>query len=364
MSRGVKVAATRVFPCEACGAELEFHTGQQQLVCPHCGSSRPIAATGKVEERDLRAALARLSERRRGDDKVVSQTFRCQACAAEILFDGTLTSTTCAYCGVPVQRDAIHTSVERLPVDGLLPFALSATQAQPRLRAWVQSRWFAPSEFRRRGISGALQGAYLPYWSFDAHTGCEYSGQRGDHYWETVRRGDRTERERRTRWTSVSGSFEHFFDDVLAPATGALPSQLLQGLEPWPLERLKPFQAEHLAGFQARTYDVSLGDGFASAQERMRSSLEAMARNRIGGDEQRLSSVEVSYGALGYRHLLLPLYLLSYRYGEKVYRVMVNAGTGEVHGERPWSGWKIAAFVLSLGLAVAAVLLALSARQA
>ena len=43
---------------------------------------------------------------------------------------------------------------------------------------------------------------------------------------------------------------------------------------------------------------------------------------------------------------LLPLWLLSYRHGDKVFQVVVNAQTGEVQGERPYSAIKIAATVV------------------
>ena len=46
---------------------------------------------------------------------------------------------------------------------------------------------------------------------------------------------------------------------------------------------------------------------------------------------------DTNYHALTYKHLLLPVWMLAYRYGKKTYRVVVNAGTGEVQGGRPWS---------------------------
>ena len=59
-----------------------------------------------------------------------------------------------------------------------------------------------------------------------------------------------------------------------------------------------------------------------------------------------------------YKHLLLPVWLLAYRYGGKPYRVVVNATTGEVSGERPWSPWKVGLLVVA-----ALVLFALFASQ-
>ena len=53
-----------------------------------------------------------------------------------------------------------------------------------------------------------------------------------------------------------------------------------------------------------------------------------------------------------FKHILLPVWMLVYRFHDKPYRVYVNASTGEVQGERPYSAWKIAFAILA---AVAAV---------
>lgn len=51
----------------------------------------------------------------------------------------------------------------------------------------------------------------------------------------------------------------------------------------------------------------------------------------------------------------------AYRYGDKSYRVAVNACTGEVQGERPYSAGKVALAVLA-GLALVAVIVSLAQR--
>jgi hypothetical protein len=73
----------------------------------------------------------------------------------------------------------------------------------------------------------------------------------------------------------------------------------------------------------------------------MEEALRADVKKRIGGDEQRVHSMDVNYSALTYKHILLPVWILAYRYSDKPYRVVVNATTGSVHGERPWSPVKI-----------------------
>ena len=52
--------------------------------------------------------------------------------------------------------------------------------------------------------------------------------------------------------------------------------------------------------------------------------------------------------------ILLPVYLLSYRYGEKVFRFLLNGQTGKTYGDKPLSQIRI-------GIAVAIGVMALVA---
>jgi hypothetical protein len=51
--------------------------------------------------------------------------------------------------------------------------------------------------------------------------------------------------------------------------------------------------------------------------------------------------MDVSYSDITFKHILLPVWISAYRFKDKVYRFLVNARTGEVQGERPWSWIKI-----------------------
>ena len=351
--------ATRVFPCDGCGADFEFSIDVQSLKCPFCGHTRDleIAEGARIDEQDLRATLDRLTKVRQegmgptGDLKEVD----CRDCGAKVQFHGTLTSKECPYCGTPIQLDGVHDAVDGVPVDGVLPFMVERSQAQENLKSWVGSRWFAPNEFKRRGVEGHFNGIYMPYWTYDAMTMTDYVGSRGEHYYVTVRHGDQTRRERRTRWYHASGSFRRFFDDVLVVAGQGLPDKVTRSLEPWPLEKCLPFTQQVLAGYMARTYDIPLRDGFEQAQEQIGSALHSDVCRRIGGDVQRVDSIETEYGALTYKHLLLPVWMLTYKYKDKAFQVLVNAASGEVQGQRPYSWIKITLFVLLIVLTVALV---------
>ena len=340
----------RIFPCEGCGADLEFHIGEQNLTCPYCGYVKEIELSEEaiVEEQDFDQMLAQVRDWRsqksvaskEGDSE--HRELRCDSCGGNVEFVGTLTSTHCPYCGSPVQLENAHKCEEnRIPVDGVLPFIIEHDKAKTNLNEWVQSRWFAPNEFKRRGAEGKFNGVYLSYYTYDSMTFTRYSGRRGEYYYVEVGSGDDKRKERRTRWYPASGKFQRFFDDVLVLANTGLKRSYMQKLEPWPLEKVVPFNQQMLAGHLARTYDIELDKCFVEAKDRIDSTLYSDVRSRIGGDTQEIHSVDTRYEAITYKHLLLPVWLLAYRYNEKSYQVFINAATGEVQGERPWSVWKI-----------------------
>jgi len=351
-------AAARNFPCDRCGADLTFRIGDQALRCDHCGNLKGLRPPDSlVSEHDFEAMVGRvvqLRKERGGEDTGLSEV-TCASCGGTVRFAGTLTSQDCAYCGAPLQLEHVHEAGDRIPVDGVLPFLVTRDDARTNLRDWVQSRWFAPNEFRKRGADGRFSGVYLPYWTFDSMTATAYTGQRGEHYYVTVGSGKNRRRVRHTRWYPASGQFQRFFDDVLVVAGRGLPDHRLEALEPWPLAKCIPFNKELLAGFLARTYDVDLDVGFLRGKERIDAAIEVEVRRRIGGDVQRIQSINTAYNALTFKHLLLPVWMMGYRFRDKSYQVVVNAGTGEVQGDRPYSWIKIVGAVLTAAAAIAAI---------
>ena len=352
-------ALGRNFPCESCGAKLEFHIGQQSLKCPFCGSTKSleIPEGAAVKEQDLGGTLTKEAERRTAGAPAVTTTeVKCAGCGGTTMFAGTLTSSECPYCGSPLQRENVHDSPSRIPADGVLPFLVTREQAADSLKKWVGSRWFAPNEFKRRGVAGIFSGIYLPYWTYDSMTATRWSGQRGvAHYVETGS-GQNKKRERKVEWHPASGSFQRFFDDILVCACTGVPQKLLLALEPWPLQRVIPFTPQALSGYLARTYDVAIDNALTSAKERMSAAIAEQVRKQIGGDEQRVTSVHTLHSALTFKHLLLPVWLLTYRYGDKPFQLAVNAATGEVQGERPYSAFKIILTILFVAGAIAAAI--------
>lgn len=342
----------RQFPCKDCGADLVFEPGTDCLKCPYCGAENciPAAPPGSVQEEDFRATLNQLVG---AADTVDVMEVKCTSCGAASNFNTDVVASKCPFCGAPIVATA-H-SRKLIKPKALLPFLIKKEQAAQAFRQWVASLWFAPGELARTAERSGMDGVYVPAWTYDSDTFSRYTGQRGDDYWDTETYTERdangntvtrTRQVRRTRWTWVSGQVSNQFDDVLVLASHSLPRKIAERLEPWDLKNLVPYRDEYLSGFVAESYQVDLRQGFDVARGIMDGYIRQSVTRDIGGDHQRIDSLDTRYDNVTFKHTLLPVWISAYRFRERTFRFLVNARSGEVQGERPYSPWKIILLIL------------------
>jgi hypothetical protein len=285
---------------------------------------------------------------------------QCQSCGAKSIFTPPQVAGRCDFCGVQIVAQPKSADPILTP-GGLLPFCITQQQASSDLRQWLSSRWLAPNGLKRFAQPEAIHGVYLPFWTYDTNTITDYTGQRGEYYYETEtyyerdsqgRQVARTRQVRHTRWYPASGTVTRVFDDVLIPATLSLPPDRLTALEPWDLTELRPYEPAFLSGFKAQRYQVDLTTGFDRVKQVVAPVIEGDVHSDIGGDVQMISSVATQYSEITFKHLLLPVYAGAYRYNGKLFQIVVNGRTGEIQGERPYSFWKIALLVVSVLFAI------------
>ena len=359
--------------CPGCSAAMGYDPASGGLRCPYCGAAQKISypVSASVEELPLEDYL----NGSRAHDKLSRVTHEalevvCGACGSTVQFQPPEVAGVCPFCAAPIVAQPKSADPEIAP-NGLLPFGLEKREATSKIQAWLASRWFAPGALKNVAKPNGIHGVYVPFWTYDAQTWSTYSGQRGNYYYETEyvnvqnARGELTRQARQvrhTRWTPVSGNVSNAFDDVLVPASRAIDQTRLRELAPWDLESVSPYEPAFLAGFKAQRYQVELGEGFEEAKAIMSASIRHAVATDIGGDEQQVQAINTRWDGLTFKHVLLPVWIGAYRFQDKVFQVTVNARTGEVQGERPYSAWKIAAAVL-LAAVIVLVIVWLSQQQ-
>jgi hypothetical protein len=349
-----EIAALDKYPCAACGAQAEWSPAKQLLVCPFCGTEAPFkvdVATGAIEEIDLVRALRDLPDDRRGW-LAEKRTVQCQSCRAVSVFDPARVGQNCDFCGSPALVDYTEIKAPIRP-QSLLPFKVTESQVRERIRRWYAGKWLAPGRLKTRAMVDRVHGVYVPYWTFDAHVVCPWDAEAGRYYYttETYRdgKGHTEQRQvRHVRWEPASGVIRHFFDDEPIPGTRGVSLALLRQVEPFPTKELVPYSTGYLSGFVVEHYQVVLVDAARHSQEAMTARLYSMAESEVPGDTHRNLQVHPTFSGQTFKHILAPIWLLTYTYSAKPYQVVVNGYTGRIAGDYPKSPWKIALLVLAV----------------
>ncbi|OWK47127.1 Primosomal protein N' (replication factor Y) - superfamily II helicase [Fimbriiglobus ruber] len=358
--------AGRKFPCPQCGARLDFDPNSRGMACPYCGYTQKIERgdAAEIVERDFEDYLSR-EEAKGSVIEGRSTETKCPGCGAVVLLEDKIATDRCPFCATHLETKP-EVARAMIPPESVLPFRLDLRKARDAFDQWLNRLWFAPSALKRVANLGQLTGVYLPYWTYDSMTYSFYEGERGDdytdteYYTETLPDGRTEQRSRtvvRTSWSSVSGEVQHFFDDVLVCGSKSVPADLIAGLGDWDLPKLEPFKPDYLSGFKTERYAIGLKNGFNQAKDLMAKAIDGLVRRDIGGDHQRVTSVQTRHTAVTFKPLLLPMWVAVYRYEERTFQILVNGRTGRVSGYRPWSWVKIALLVLGIALAVTLVVI-------
>ncbi|MGH7177252.1 MAG: zinc ribbon domain-containing protein [Tepidisphaeraceae bacterium] len=358
-----EVAARQKYSCPSCGAEATWNPAKQALVCTYCGTVSPakLADDGSlVREHDLAQALRSIPDSQRGWQAQRTMV-KCQSCQAISAFDPKVVAQRCEFCGssalVPYEEIK-----ETITPESVLPFKLPETQVRETIRRWYATRWFAPNKLGVRALTDTVKGVYLPYWTFDARVEADWTAEAGHYYYVSESYRDaqgnvRTRQVQKIRWEPAAGSVEHFFDDELVCGSVGVGADELRHIEPYPTTELVPYDAGYVSGWLVERYQIDLSSAATTSKDRMQQQIEALCASQVPGDTHRNLHVDARYFERTFKHVLLPLWLLTYNYGRAVYHVLVNGYTGKISGKYPKSFWKIFFLVAAIVVAVVVGLL-------
>jgi hypothetical protein len=359
------VVALQKYPCAACGAQAEWNPGRHLLVCPFCGTSTPfhVSPDGTIVEHDLAKALREIPDGERGW-LTEKRTVKCQSCQAVSVFDPGRVGQNCDFCGSPALVD-YETIKAPIRPQSLLPFKVAESQVREQIRRWYASKWLAPNRLERMALLDRVRGVYIPYWTFDAHVVCPWQAEAGHYYYttESYRNNQgrqQTRQVRHVRWEPASGEIRHFFDDEPVPGTHGISHRLLQQVEPFPTAELVPYGTAFLSGFVVEQYQLVLLEASQQSETAMTRQLYEMCAAQVPGDTHRNLNIQPVFSARTFKHVLVPVWLLSYTYGNRAWQVVVNGYTGRMAGDYPKSPWKIALLVI---LAIIIVLLIMTLQE-
>jgi DNA-directed RNA polymerase subunit RPC12/RpoP len=336
--------------CVNCGAELLYAPGTTELKCEYCGYTVTIPPSELgYEELELNKYLRELGGQSHSEEITM---LHCKNCGANQHVEENYKSLHCVYCTMPLIVEDMYKE-DWITPGAVLPFQINQKKAFKVFQNWVRKLWFAPNKLKKAALDPQYtKGLYSPYWTFDANLSANYIGQRGQYYYVTRTVGSgknrRTVTERKTRWYPASGSISGFIDDTLTKASKQRSGIIPRKTARWDLKLLRPFDSSYLSGFITEKYTIPLKDGHLEAEKAAHDIAVRWAKRDIGGDTQRVSSIDMTLSDETFKHILLPIYISAYKFKGKRYNFFVNGQSGAISGQRPYSFWKIFFFVLMI----------------
>ena len=80
----------------------------------------------------------------------------------------------------------------------------------------------------------------------------------------------------------------------------------------------------------------------------MDAELERLCAAQVPGDTHRSLQVNADYSGQTFKHILVPLWLLTYNFGARNFQVVLNGYTGAIAGKYPKSWVKIMLTILAV----------------
>ena len=232
----------------------------------------------------------------------------CSGCGAEFIIPPQQLSWQCPYC----ESNYTVTQKEEREItspEALIPFKFTENEGYQKMLSWWKSKKDSGA-----GKFEALQGIYLPMWTFDIG---------GYIDWQLEISENR-------RWYLQSSSSAIFYDDICIPATRKCPKLLKDLFESYDFDELIPFEREYLVNWIAETYEVSAGDA-AIISRKM--ALDAEHQYLLDVHPQTIRNLHINTSRMTveqYKLILVPVWSAMFVLGADRFPVMISGQNGEL----------------------------------
>ena len=277
----------------------------------------------------------------------------CKTCGAPVDYLSGESTLTCGYCGGTLMLASMGAII---PVEKhfLLAPRVDSSAMLQSIKQWMGVGFFKPKDLPERAIIDGPTGIVLPFWVVASRSHTQWSGQNR----RTRSVGTGKHRRTETYYVPASGSFENthnwsvyarrgeewFGIEALNP--GALKTAadwggffLGMGMGSEKSEAVNLMQGATAFQIKQVPEGMSIKNGQINqeqAEQEARGQIERYCRALADGHVDTLSDCDTQISVDGTYLVHLPLWLYTYKYEDKAYRLLVNGYSGQiVKGEHP-----------------------------
>ncbi len=299
-----------ILKCEVCGSLID----EEDLFCANCGTEAP-----KREDRGGAAA---------DSARVARHNFECSGCGASMSYDAGAEALRCPFCGSVDMHQKQDAKI--LAPSRVVPFKLSRQEAEAAMRAWLGRGFWRPGDLARAANVVKMTPVYVPYWVFQATTHTHWTADTSQT--PAGARGD---------WYPLSGEHRGSYAGMLIGASGALAPRETAAICPFDLSAGEPPDEVDLENVTVEQFSLARKYARPLARGGLEQSEAATCESRYVPARARNVHVNVRIESMASEPVLLPVWIMAYRYQDKLFRFLINGQTGRATGQAPISLNKI-----------------------
>lgn len=324
------------YKCPCCDAPLIFGEEAQQMKCEYCDTHFDIETV-----REYNAPLVQKGDEGVHWEEQVSntwteeeaghlQTYSCASCAGELVTTETTAATFCPYCGNPTILPGRLSG--NLKPDCIIPFKNTKEDAKTAFLNLCKKKPLLPRYFTRQQQVERITGIYVPFWLYDCRADFSgtYKATRMHHWTDGNYNYTKTDHFQLRRCADAQ------FAKIPMDGSRKMDDAIMESIEPYDYSGITEFDTAYLSGFLAEKYDVESREGEPRIRERVDASMNAMVSQSMMGYATTIPvqrSLNISESAAKYA--LLPVWILTTRYQDRVYTFAMNGQTGKMTGSFP-----------------------------
>ena len=299
-----------VAKCEVCGSLVD----EEDLFCANCGTEAP-----KCGDRD---------EARGDTSRQTTCNFQCSGCGASMSYDAKAQALRCPFCGSDdlEKKQDEKSLAPRLVV----PFRSDRSQAESAMREWLGKGFWRPGNLAAQAAIVEMTPVYVPHWVFRANVHAYWTADTSDT--PSGARGD---------WCPLSGEHSEEYSGLLIGASGALTAGETASIQPFDLGQGVPPEEVDLDNVTVELFSLQRKYARPIARQAIEARVQQDVDSQYVPGNSRNVHANVRVESLSSEPVLLPVWIMAYRFEDKLYRFLVNGQTGKAAGQAPTSLSKV-----------------------
>ena len=293
--------------CSVCGALID----EEDLFCANCGTEAPHGGEAEAKPHS----------------QTSTHNFQCDGCGASMSYDASAQTLRCPFCGseaLSEQKDA-----KVLAPDRIVPFEIERERASVVMRDWLSKGFWRPGDLASAAELTKIAPVYVPYWVFKARTFT---------YWTAD--SSRTPGGARGDWYPMSGDHHGNYAGLLIGASGVLTPSETTSIFPFDLAKAKVPEEVNTEDLIVEQFRVQRKYARPLACQGLE-NLERNACEQYVPGRCRNMKANVRMEGLSSEPMLLPVWVMAYKYNDRVFRFLINGQSGRATGQAPISWTKV-----------------------